>query len=348
MDLGRAQRLGQRRGRQLRLPEPQAKRCRRHLVRRPTGRTGRDRRPHRRRQEHPDEPADPLLRPEGRARSRSTGSTCATCSSTRCATRSASSSRSRCCSPARSPTTSATAGSTRADEQVEAAARAANAHDFIERPPRRLRHRPRRAGGADLRRRAPAHLRRPRLPQGRADPDPRRADLLDRLEDRGVILDALDDLMEGRTSFMIAHRLSTVRHADQILVLEQAAGSSSGARTRSWWRRMASISQLLPGPDARARKRRAAAGAEVNGGNGDGNGGGSRAGAAEHDQLAPGQGRARGAARMSRAQGRPARDDDQDAGGRASSGRTSTTCSASSGSASRPTTSRPTPARPRC
>jgi ATP-binding cassette subfamily B protein/subfamily B ATP-binding cassette protein MsbA len=34
-----------------------------------------------------------------------------------------------------------------------------------------------------------------------------------------VILDALDDLMEGRTSFMIAHRLSTVRHADQILVV---------------------------------------------------------------------------------------------------------------------------------
>jgi ATP-binding cassette subfamily B protein len=37
----------------------------------------------------------------------------------------------------------------------------------------------------------------------------------------GVILDALDSLMEGRTSFMIAHRLSTVRHADQILVLSE-------------------------------------------------------------------------------------------------------------------------------
>ena len=36
-----------------------------------------------------------------------------------------------------------------------------------------------------------------------------------------VILDALDDLMEGRTTFMIAHRLSTVRHADQILVLSE-------------------------------------------------------------------------------------------------------------------------------
>ena len=36
-----------------------------------------------------------------------------------------------------------------------------------------------------------------------------------------VILDALDLLMRGRTTFMIAHRLSTVRHADKILVLDQ-------------------------------------------------------------------------------------------------------------------------------
>jgi len=35
-----------------------------------------------------------------------------------------------------------------------------------------------------------------------------------------LIQEALDRLMEGRTSFVIAHRLSTVRHADQILVLD--------------------------------------------------------------------------------------------------------------------------------
>jgi ATP-binding cassette subfamily B protein/subfamily B ATP-binding cassette protein MsbA len=35
-----------------------------------------------------------------------------------------------------------------------------------------------------------------------------------------VILDALDRLMEGRTTFMIAHRLSTVRNADLLLVLQ--------------------------------------------------------------------------------------------------------------------------------
>ncbi len=36
-----------------------------------------------------------------------------------------------------------------------------------------------------------------------------------------LIQDALDRLMAHRTSFVIAHRLSTVRHADQILVLER-------------------------------------------------------------------------------------------------------------------------------
>ena len=35
-----------------------------------------------------------------------------------------------------------------------------------------------------------------------------------------LIQQALDRLMEGRTSFVIAHRLSTVRHADQILVMD--------------------------------------------------------------------------------------------------------------------------------
>ena len=35
------------------------------------------------------------------------------------------------------------------------------------------------------------------------------------------IQEALNRLLLGRTSFVIAHRLSTVRHADQILVLER-------------------------------------------------------------------------------------------------------------------------------
>ena len=36
-----------------------------------------------------------------------------------------------------------------------------------------------------------------------------------------VILKALDRLMRGRTTFMIAHRLSTLRTADRILVMDE-------------------------------------------------------------------------------------------------------------------------------
>jgi ABC-type multidrug transport system fused ATPase/permease subunit len=43
-----------------------------------------------------------------------------------------------------------------------------------------------------------------------------------------LIQEALDHLMEKRTSFVIAHRLSTVRHADQILVLERGRITERG------------------------------------------------------------------------------------------------------------------------
>ncbi|MDO5678259.1 MAG: ABC transporter ATP-binding protein [Propionibacteriaceae bacterium] len=39
-------------------------------------------------------------------------------------------------------------------------------------------------------------------------------------ESEALVQDALDNAREGRTSIVIAHRLSTVRHADQILVVE--------------------------------------------------------------------------------------------------------------------------------
>jgi subfamily B ATP-binding cassette protein MsbA len=39
-------------------------------------------------------------------------------------------------------------------------------------------------------------------------------------ESEFLVQEALDTLMEGRTTFVIAHRLSTVRNADRILVLD--------------------------------------------------------------------------------------------------------------------------------
>ncbi|HEY3544172.1 MAG TPA: ABC transporter ATP-binding protein, partial [Gaiellaceae bacterium] len=40
---------------------------------------------------------------------------------------------------------------------------------------------------------------------------------------------ALDRLLHGRTSIIIAHRLSTVRRADQILVVEHGRVVQSGS-----------------------------------------------------------------------------------------------------------------------
>jgi ABC-type multidrug transport system fused ATPase/permease subunit len=38
-----------------------------------------------------------------------------------------------------------------------------------------------------------------------------------------VIQDAIERLLQGRTVFVIAHRLSTVQRADQILVMENGS-----------------------------------------------------------------------------------------------------------------------------
>ncbi|MFL5753517.1 MAG: ABC transporter ATP-binding protein, partial [Bacteroidia bacterium] len=47
-------------------------------------------------------------------------------------------------------------------------------------------------------------------------------------ESEHLVQEALDKLMEGRTSIVIAHRLSTIRNADKIIVLEKGKVKESG------------------------------------------------------------------------------------------------------------------------
>ncbi len=47
-------------------------------------------------------------------------------------------------------------------------------------------------------------------------------------ESEKLVQEALDTLMIGRTSFVIAHRLSTVQRADKIVVLEKGRIAEQG------------------------------------------------------------------------------------------------------------------------
>ena len=115
-----------------------------------------------------------------------------------------------------------------AREQVEQAARAANAHDFILELPNGydtvVGDR-----GAQL-----SGGQRQRLAIARAilrDPEilifDEATSALDS-ESEQLVQEAMDRLLAGRTTFVIAHRLSTVRHADRILVLDRGRLSEHG------------------------------------------------------------------------------------------------------------------------
>jgi ABC-type multidrug transport system fused ATPase/permease subunit len=106
-------------------------------------------------------------------------------------------------------------------EEVVEAARAANAHDFITGLPNGyetlIGERGAQISGGERQRVCVARAFLKDAPILILD-EPTSS--IDSKTER-VILDALDDLMVGRTSFMIAHRLSTIRHVDQILVMNE-------------------------------------------------------------------------------------------------------------------------------
>ena len=107
------------------------------------------------------------------------------------------------------------------DEELRVAADRAQALDFIERTEHGFDTDVGERGRIAVRRRAPAAVDRPRAAEGPADPDPRRGDQRARRRHRGARCNAaLDEVMKGRTTFVIAHRLATIRNATRILVFD--------------------------------------------------------------------------------------------------------------------------------
>jgi subfamily B ATP-binding cassette protein MsbA len=114
-------------------------------------------------------------------------------------------------------------------EQVEAAARAANAHEFIMATPdgydTAIGERGLRISGGERQRIAIARALLKNAPILILD---EATSALDN-ESELLVQAALQNLIAGRTVFVIAHRLSTVRHADRILVLENGVIADAGS-----------------------------------------------------------------------------------------------------------------------
>lgn len=116
-------------------------------------------------------------------------------------------------------------------EEIEEAARRAHAHDFVRHFPdgydQWVGERGITLSGGQRQRLAIARvfLKRPRiliLDEASSSLD---------AESEHLVQDALADLMEGRTTLVIAHRLSTVIRADRIVVLEDGVIEAEGTHT---------------------------------------------------------------------------------------------------------------------
>jgi ABC-type multidrug transport system fused ATPase/permease subunit len=105
------------------------------------------------------------------------------------------------------------------EEEIIEAAKSANAHDFIAKLPKGYQttvgERGVQLSGGERQRISVARAFLKDAPILILDEPTSSIDS----KTEAVILDALDRLMAGRTTFMVAHRLSTIRNADKILVI---------------------------------------------------------------------------------------------------------------------------------
>ena len=143
------------------------------------------------------------------------------------------------------------------DEEVIAAAKAANAHDFIMAMPKGY-DTPIGENGVFL-----SGGQRQRLSIARAMLRKSQILLLDEAtsaldaESESLFRDALDNLKVGRTTIVIAHRLSTVHQADNIIVMEAGCAVEQGAHNELLAKKDGAYRKLYDYqlmPDAEARK----------------------------------------------------------------------------------------------